>query len=148
MQLTTAPNMLMFETWDRDSESRTKIVLLRAPGDAGAVTLLAKFPYGNATSSLVISADEAAQLGADILKLVPDSLSRRYSASDDRKAMFTSRIDEQSGLTIRVCDTTQGDPYECGVRIEFMTESYSDSITLDFGFYAGHVFARALVGKA
>lgn len=151
MQLIQSPDMLMLRTWEHDSDSRTQVVLLRDATDAAsAVTLLIKKPYSDESSSLLMTAAEAAQLGSEVSKLIPDgsasrSLSRDYDA---RKQLATHRVDVQSGLRVLVTDTCQGEPYEDGIRIEISTEDYDGVISLEFGYFAAGKFAAGLAAKA
>lgn len=149
MKVIKSPEVLMFETWEREADYRTKIVVLR--DTAGAVTLIAKMPYGDKSFSVEMSAVEAGQLGEEVAKLVPAggagrSISRDYAA---RKLLHTNRVDEASGMTVIVAGTNQGEPYQDGIRVEICpTGCYGEGISVEFGFYEAAQFAAGLAVKA
>lgn len=141
-------DMVLLETWENESSSRTKLVLMRH-GDGG-VTLCAKEPYGNESITVLMTQAEAAQLGADVAKIIPENRAGRSMHRDHAalKLLNTVRLEEENGLKITVRSTNKGEPYEDGIGIAIDTASYGEGLDIEFGYYTAAEFAAALAGQA
>lgn len=127
-----------FQSWDRDSDCRTKLTVLRTPE---SVTLAFVAPYSD-SATLAFDLSEAKILSSDILELFSET--GRLLRSQDCKRTKPCRIDEDSKLVIEVRTNTQGEPYEEGVTVEIRRADHTDVAYIDLTADSAFSLAKAL----
>lgn len=130
-----------FQSWDRESDYRTKLTVLRTPE---AVTLAFAPPYGDA-AAVGLTQAEASTLSSDIYGLY--EANGRLS-SNGFKSTHPCRPDAESKLVIEVRTTTQGEPYEQGVLIEISRFDHTDFARIELASDTASALAKALAIKS
>jgi hypothetical protein len=127
-----------FVSWDRESDSRTKLVVLHA---SDAVTLAFTSVYKDPIS-IELNLAEAKELSNDISKLLATRGPRtQYNVRTEGE---TFRTDDQSQLMIYVKTATQGEPYEEGMMLEFRRQDYTDVADFEMTYDVAGSLAKAL----
>lgn len=127
-----------FVSWNRESDFRTKLVVLHT---SDAVTL-AFTPAYNEPVSIEMDLTEAKELSNDIFKLL-DARGPRLRRNVQTQGE-TCRTDALSQLVISVKTTTQGEPYEEGMLLEFRQQDYTDIADIELTYDAAGTLAKAL----
>jgi hypothetical protein len=131
-----------FQSWDRESDYRTKLTVLRTPE---SVTLAFASPYRD-SATLGFDLSEAKTLSSDILELF--SATGRLLRSQDRKQTKPCRTDEVSKLVIEVRTNTQGEPFEEGVTVSIHRFDHTDVAYIDLSADAAFALAKVLGAEA
>ena len=141
MQIIQDLTVAGFQSWDRESDYRTKLTVIRSPE---AVTLAFSHPYRDAaTVSLALT--EAYTLSSDICELYSDS--GRLVRGGACKRTKACRPDEESKLVLEVGTTTQGEPYEEGVLIEIRRFDHTDFASIELNADVAFALAKVLAAK-
>lgn len=138
MQVLTDAKVSMYFSWNHDADDRSQLTLIV---QAKGATLAFEDSFRE-SSVLTLSNEEAQALGADLLKLVPTS--NGVVSYEERAGASTNRVDQGSGLIIRVNNNTDGDPYREGVRLEISRHDYTEVLCMDVDAYTAHRLANSL----
>lgn len=101
MQVLTDAKVSTYFSWNRDADDRSQLTLII---QAIGATLAYEDSFRE-SAVLALSAEEAQALGADLLKLVPTS--NGVVSYQERDGASTNRVDQESGLIIRVTHNTE-----------------------------------------
>lgn len=138
MQFFTDAKVSTYLSWNRDADERSQLTLIMR---ANAATLAYEDSFRE-SAVLTLSAEETQALGADLHKLVPTS--NGVIAYQERAGASTNRVDQESGLVIRIIPNTDGEPYREGVRLEISQPDHTDVLCMDFDAYTAHRLAIRL----
>ena len=127
-----------FTSWDRESDFRTKLVVLIT---GGAVTL-AFTPAYMSPVSVEMTQAEANELSRDIFKLLENRVSRAHRNVPAQGE--TCRTDQVSQLVISVKTTTQGEPYEEGMILAFRQPDFTEVADIELSYDTARSLAKAL----
>jgi hypothetical protein len=138
MQVLTDAKVSTYFSWNRDADDRSQLTLII---QAKGATLAYEDSFRE-SAALTLSTEEAQSMGADLLKLVPTS--NGVVSYQERASASTKRVDQESGLIIRVTHNTDGDPYREGVRLEISRPDYTEVLCMDVDAYTAHRLANSL----
>ena len=140
MQVLTDAKVSTYFSWSRDADERSQLTLIMTANDA----TLAYEDSFRESAALTLRAEEAQALGADLLKLTPTS--HGVISFQERAGASTNRVDQESGLIIRISHNTDGEPYREGVRLEISRPDYTEVLYMDFDVHTAHRLAIRLIG--
>jgi len=137
MELVSNVKMASFSSWARNDE-KDCVTLMRFDDH---LLFCLKQSYGPGIT-LRMSFEEAAELGADIMKLLPSS--GRVVPYSERESARTNRFVPGTNLNIIVNITTQGEPFEEGVSLDFSTGDYETNASIELSTYEAWNLSKAL----
>lgn len=131
-----------FQSWERDSSERCRLTVIRTD----SAVQIAYLGSDGESSLLVLSIDDAEVLGDAFLKLAPSY----YRVEEVQFHRRGQEEDEgEPRLSIRVCATNRGEPYETGVLFGVCGNDDSYDIHAELNASQAHGMGKALKkGKA